>query len=252
MICPIGGERFSTWQPSVYSTYGQRPDGKPYSYLPLPFPVPECPSNKLVVFGHFNAEEIAVLTQMVAGAEYKRLIVSENAYYRAYWLATKLGRPEPEALGLLLSAIWEASPGVMWAPDAANSATQLRLYQQQFVNRARRLDYRVSLKDRLWIEARAANAARQLSHFGEAQALHKRTVSTLEKIRAKEGWDKYLALLKRVIDRRDDSIEPLDMIPESQIAFACLYRKPANEFDRAACAKPEVSALVAELRKSKE
>ena len=29
MTCPIGGETFSGWQMGSYSTYGERPDGRP-------------------------------------------------------------------------------------------------------------------------------------------------------------------------------------------------------------------------------
>jgi hypothetical protein len=110
MTCPVGGETFSAWQPAMFSTYGERPDGKPYSYLPFPFPLPECPSNKLVVFDKVSTQDAENLARLIGTADYKRLIGSETTYYRAYWLAGKLGRPEVLRLGLLLSAIWQVTP----------------------------------------------------------------------------------------------------------------------------------------------
>jgi hypothetical protein len=247
--CPVGGELFSAWQPSMYSTYGERPDGKPYSYLPLPFPIPECPSNKLVVFGKFSTDEITSLSQLISTIEYERLVASETTYYRAYWLATKLGRPEPEALGLLLSAIWQVSPGDMSAASTAESAAQFRRYQETFVSRVLHMGTDISVNDRLWLVARAANAARQLRKFDTAETLHRQAVASLENVTDKGGWDKYLTRLDAVIGRRDESIEPLDMIPDRQIAYVCAYRKPLNKFNGAICAKPGVAAEVVNLRK---
>jgi hypothetical protein len=250
MTCPVGGERFSAWRPSSYSIFGERPDGKPYSYLPFPFPVPECPTNKLIVFDDFSPEETATLARLIAAEDYKRLTEAETPYYRAYWLAMKLGRPKPQALGLLLSAIWQVSPGQMAGKPSQNDAAQLDRYQKAFVNEARQLEPAVEAKDRVWIEARAANAARQMGQFDEAERLRQQAEKSLAAIADKRGWDTYLAKLQAVISRRDAEVEPVDMIPEQQIAYACLDRRTLNAFDRAACGKPEVAAAVAKLRKS--
>lgn len=252
MTCPVGGERFSAWHPSMYSTYGQRPDGKPYSYLPFPFPIPECPGNKLIAFDKFSSEETATLAQVIATEDYKLLLDKETTYYRAYWLATKLERPKPQALDLLLSAIWQVSPGEMSEPTTTERSAQLRRYQETFVNEVRRLNSTVQAKDRLWLSARAANAARQMRQFGEAEQLRKQAVKLLANVSDKSDWENFLAQLKSVIDRRDDSVEPLDMIPEQQIAFVCVRQQPSNAFDRAACAKPEVVDRMAELRKLRQ
>jgi hypothetical protein len=250
MACPVGCERFSAWRPSSYSIYGERPDGKPYSYLPFPFPVPECPNNKLIVFDDFSTEETATLARLIAAEDYKRLIGAETTYYRAYWLAMKLGRPKPQALGLLLSAIWQVSPGQMADRPSQNGAAQLDRYQKAFVNEARRLDPAVQAKDRVWIEARAANTAWQMGQFTEAERLRQQAEKSLTAVSDKRGWDTYLARLQAVISRRDAEVEPLDMIPEQQITHTCVDRPTLNAFDRAACAKPEVAAAVAKLRKS--
>lgn len=249
MTCPVGGEHFSAWRPTMFSTYGERPDGKPYSYLPFPFPLPECPTNKLIMFDDYSESEVAALSRLIEMADYKRLVGSETTYYRAYWLATRLGRPEPEALGLLLSAIWQVSPGELTGRGTAESAVQFRRYQQIFINKVRHLKPSIVGKDRVWLEARAANAARQLGRFDAAEELRRRALASLGKVADKGGWNRYLTLLATVIARRDDSIEPLDMIPQQQIAWACASRKPAHAFDRAVCAKLNVSARVPNLGK---
>lgn len=234
MTCPVGGETFSAWQPGTYSTYGERPDGKPYSYLPFPFPVPECPGNKLIVFDQFTTAEVAKLTSIIATDEYKRLMGSETSYYRGYWLANRLGRPKTQALGLLLRAIWQVSPGDM---ATAPNEPQHRRYQQAFVQEVRSLGPAVEAKDRSWIDARAANAARQLGLFAEAETLRLQAERTLSTLPDKRGWDRYLAKLQRVIARKDSSIEPLDMIPDREVARACERHPAPDAFARAACAK---------------
>ena len=251
MTCPVGGERFPAWQPSMYSTYGERPDGKPYGYLPFPFPVPECPGNKLIAFDRFSPEEVAKLAGIIDTAEYKRLTRIETTYYRAWWLAERLGRPAQDSLGLLLSAIWQVTPDVSGGSTADRDAEQRRRYQEVFVAEVRRLPAATPAKDRFWLEARAANAARQLGRFGDAEALRKTAEASLSRLPEKKGWDTYLTKLKTVIARRDTGVEPLDMIPEQEADIACAFRPPSNAFDRAFCARPETAARVAEMRKSR-
>ena len=41
----------------MYSIMGRRPDEKPYSELPFPRPMPECPGNGLVMFDRFSPAE---------------------------------------------------------------------------------------------------------------------------------------------------------------------------------------------------
>lgn len=249
--CPVGGERFSAWRPSMYSTFGMRPDGKPYSYLPFPFPVPECPGNKLIVFDEFSAAETTALGKLIAANDYKVLIDAETTYYRAYWLAKKLERSRAEALGLLLSAIWQVSPNDGSSAGTEKSSVQFKQYQEEFVSEVRALSPAVPAKDRLWLGARAANAARQLKQFHEAEQLRKRAQQSLSGDPEDSGWITYLAKLQVVIARRDASIEPLDMIPPMQVAFACARQSSTSAFDRAACAEPAIAARVAELRKSR-
>ena len=248
MVCPVGGESFSAWQPTMYSTYGERPDGKPYSYLPLPFPVPECPTNKLLLFDSFSAEEVTALTGIIATPDYVRLIDTDTTYYRAYWLATRLGRPKSQSLGLLLSAIWQVSPGAMTPPSTTNTDAQLRRYQALFVGEVQKLAATSDLKDQTWLLARAANAARQMGQFREAQQLLDRAEQSLAGISDKRGWDGYVAKLRIVIARRDVNIEPLDMIPAQEVASACTRRDHPNAFDRGICSQPAIAAQIAKMR----
>jgi hypothetical protein len=248
MTCPVGGERFSPWRPAMFSTYGERPDGKPYSYLPFPFPLPECPSNRLIVFDDVTDAEKEVLSRIIAADEYKRLIETDTTYYRAYWLADNLGRAKPQVLGLLLSAIWQVTPDEMSeAPIGSSSARQMR-YQNRFISEADQLGRMIEGKDRVWIEARAANAARQMKRFSDAERMRKRAERTLSSVPERRGWDTYLSKLRDVIRRGDATVEPLDMIPEQEVAFACIRQPSLTAFDRVACADPKVAARIAAAR----
>jgi hypothetical protein len=251
MTCPVGGEHFSAWRPAMYSTFGERPDGKPYSYLPFPFPLPECPGNKLIVFDEFTPAETATLARLIATADYKRLVEAETTYYRGYWLADKMGRPKSESLGLLLSAIWQVTPEpVPDAPADTGNGEQLRRYQALFVEQVRQMGPALA-PDQLWLQARAANAARQMKRFDEAEALRRQAETTLSSRTDKGGWDTYLASLQKVIARKDASVEPLDMIPDQQAGLICAETPPSDAVGKSVCARPAVTEMIERVRQSK-
>jgi hypothetical protein len=197
----------------------------------------------------FSGPEQGTLGSLIASMEYKELVASETTYYRAYWLATKLDRPKTQALGLLLSAIWQVSPGDMSGASTEKSSAALRRYQELFVREANRASSALQASDRVWIKARAANAARQLGRFREAAQLRKLAEEALTEMPDKRGWDIYLTKLQAVISRRDNGVEPLDMIPEQQIALTCIRRPPSNAFDRRACTNPVIAGRIGQLRK---
>ena len=57
-VCPVGGEKFKYTSTGSWSTWGERPDGKPYGSWIFPSPLPECPGNKLVMYREFSPVEI--------------------------------------------------------------------------------------------------------------------------------------------------------------------------------------------------
>ena len=247
MICPVGGEVFQAWQPAVWSTFGNRPDGKPYGDLPMPFPLPECPTNKLVGFDHFSDAETARLKDLIATSEYRRIRAAETIYYRASWLADRIGRPKAEALFLLLKATWEVSRGGSVSADGAADRDRASRYQQAFVAGVKGLPANLPPRDRGWARARAANAQRQLGRFDEAELMRQAALSGLAGAEDEEGWRKFLAALGPVIGRHDASVEPLDMIPITRAAIRC--EGDAREaFARAFCARPEVVQITSRLR----
>lgn len=249
--CPVGGETYSVWVVGSYSTYGARPDGRPYSYVRFPFPIAECPSNKLVVFDEFSPEEVTKLQALIESAEYKALVAKESAYYRGSWLAARIGRSEGESLGLLLSAIWTVTPSWDSTPATEASREKFRSYQNEFVERAKRLSTETPPLERVWMQARATNALRQMGEFSAAEAMRRAAEASLASA-PDMGWGSYLSELKIVIDRKDSSVEPLDMVPTNQRDLICTYGTIEGDFNKSVCAQPEVVNRVAELRKMRE
>ena len=245
MTCPVGGEPFSAWRVSHYSTFGARPDGKPYSYMPFPFPLPECPGNTLLVFGTFSPAEIERLTPVVASQDYQRLRGVETPYYRAAWLATAIGRPESEALGLLLTATWEAKDEPGGDPGRA------RRYQAAFAKRVAAMPDTGEAKDRGWLQARAANTFRELGDFRAAEAMRQRAIATFRGMTDPAGWDGFLGGLGPAIARGDATSEPLDLLPKSEAAMRCAGEPDhLSAFDRGVCATPAIADMVATFRKN--
>lgn len=173
VTCPVGGETFEAWRSGTYSTYGARPDGKPYSYMPFPFPLPECPSNRLVIFDDYTPAEVTKLTTLIATPDYRALVARDVPHYPAAWLATRIGRAEPESLWLLLRAIWSVTPDELTNGDA----TLAERYQTEFAARVAALPATTSPTDRRALAARAANALRQLGRFEEAEAMRRTAVA---------------------------------------------------------------------------
>ncbi len=243
MTCPIGGEALEGWQMGSYSTYGERPDGRPYSYMPFPFPVPECPGNHLVVFDDFSEADKAALAKLIVTPAYTRLVADgETPHYRAFWLATRLGRPESQALGWLQAALWAETPGRNEGADGPNNGARRTRYAAEFVDRLRHLPADTSARDRLWLTARAANLLRQKGDFAGAEALRQDALSLVGQPGVGDGWDDYLARLAKVVARRDGSVEPIDMIPTREAASYCAEPKKfgLNEQDIRLCKAPDI------------
>lgn len=249
--CPIGGETFEAWRSGTYSTYGARPDGKPYSYMPFPFPLPECPSNRLVMFDDFSPAEVAKLATLIATPGYRALIASDVPYYRASWLAKRLGRPETQSLWLLLRAIWTVTPDAMTPGDPALAER----YQTEFAARVAALSTATAPAERRALSARGANALRQLGRFEEAEAMRRAAAAIpsapgedADEIR---GWQNFLTGLAPVIAARDARIEPIALLGEMQQPLACLEAETLTSADREICDSADVAKAVAELRRSR-
>lgn len=257
--CAVGGERFTHVTTGSYSTFGARPDGKPYGSWEFPLALAECPGNGLVMYRDFTADEKKRLKALLGSAEYKALRGSETSYYRAAWLERALVPDSADAPWILLQASWQAD---------ADPALKAR-YQREFAEAAAATAKPASGDDLDWLalQARAANARRELGEFDQALALLESlptasldvvvpepTEANREAVDAaqnRRGWLEYLKGLEAVISRRDASAEPLDMVPPQVVADRCLDMgdKAAAE---PACAAGEVPEIMAEMRKWRE
>lgn len=211
MTCPVGGETFSHTATGSYSTWGSRPDGKPYGSWIFPMPIPECPTNRLVVFRDFEEEEIAELTALIESDEYKALY-GETTYYRAQWLADRLTNETPEPW-LLMRAVWQTDEAAGKRPD----------YLAEFADRAGALPLEPADFDLVYLRFLTANAYRELSRFDEALA----TLDTIPLASLPQDDNDWIWLVERigllaeVIRLEDTSAEPLRLIPSDIAAWQC-------------------------------
>lgn len=225
MTCPIGGGRFEFTSTVSYSTYGSRPDGKPYGSWTFPLALPDCPDNGLVVYKAFTANEIERLRPIVASAAYQALRV-ETPYYRAHWLMKEMGAPPSQYLWTLLQAAWEA-----------DDKPQMR---SRYLAELARMSALVPANpaDVNWVgmEVRSANALRELGRFDEALArLNAIPTAPLrvavpsggspelaEQAENRREWLDYIKKLRRVIERKDSDMEPFDLIPRDEAINKCI------------------------------
>ena len=247
MTCPIGGGSFPFTTTASYSTFGERPDGKPYGSWTFPLALPECPDNGLVLYKDYSSEEVAKLEPLVASEAYQALRKEDTPYYRAYWLMKSMGVEADRYLLALLQAGWEAE-----------GKPELRKrYLAELAEASAAVPARPEDLNWIGLEGRAVNALRELGRFDDAMArLAKLPLASLDvaagegasqEVRARRGWHNYFTALKAAIERRDSAVEPLDMLPRSVAFGRCIDRADSlGDADKTFCAKE--SAGVEELR----
>lgn len=237
-VCPIGEETFPHVSPRSYTTWGQRPDGKPYGDWDFPVAPPVCPGNGLVMFRAFKPAELRALEPLIASDEYRAMAERETPHYRAAWLAGKLDPKGYERARLLLSATWEAD----------GDADLRARYQREFIEAVAALPFHKLRLEWFQLQGRAINARRELGRFDEAEArlraLPMASLRYAQGERAAEtraGLREYLAKLEAVIARKDASAEPVDMIPLEAAVRRCLA---AADAPAAMCEREAVKAEV--------
>ncbi|HZF96220.1 MAG TPA: hypothetical protein VEZ20_15260 [Allosphingosinicella sp.] len=227
MTCPIGGAPFDFTTTTALTTFGERPDGKPFASWGMPVQLPECPDNGLVLYNEaFDAAEVERLRALVASPDYQALRAGHGQYYRAAWLMRRMGAGEEAVLAMLVEATWEADD---------NPALRRR-YLEELASGASALPAPATLHA-LVIRARGINALRELGRFDEARALFAAT--PLERFRAplspavrgdledgeakeqRRALMRYFSNIRRVVARRDASLLPPDMIGRRGRRWLC-------------------------------
>ena len=117
-ICAIGGEAFHQAVAVNFFPLESLPNGSSPGGDRSDIMVPICPGNGLAMapkydgnegdpeaFTDYSPAELAQLPALIASPAYKALS-GEAAYWRLYWLATKLGRPVAQRFHLLQHVSW--------------------------------------------------------------------------------------------------------------------------------------------------
>ncbi len=257
MTCPIGGGSFQFQPVAPPVVAGERPDGRPVGGMKFPLALPECPDNGLVLYKEYDAGEIAKLEPLVASEAYRALIKDGTQYYRAYWLMREMGMPPERYLWALLQASWEAE-----------GRPELRKrYLEELVEASAKVPARPGDLGWIGMEGRAINALRELGRFDEALVRLGKvplagldapaptgaaaTPKALAQARSRRGWRTFFTAIRPVIERRDSSIEPLDLLPRGYAAGRCLDE--GGKLDQAARAFCEKEAeTVAAVRAARD
>ncbi len=231
--CPVGGKKFTYIGTASSSTWGSRPDGKPYGSWTFPSPLAVCPDNGLVMYREFSKEEVRKLKGLITRPEYSRMRTRDTPYYVAYWLSGQFQQPVEEQLWLLLQASWESD----------FELERKAHYQREFVQRAVEWTRPQGEDDFFWAvtQLRAVNALRELGEFVEATRLldsidlksldvpvpaeqvtgttasgHGKFIGNhaeIQSAQVRRGWLRRAEGLRTLIARSDGSSEPIDMVP---------------------------------------
>jgi hypothetical protein len=263
VTCPVGGKSFTYTTTGSYSTWGARPDGKPYGSWNFPMALPKCPGNGLVIFDEFTKEEVKRLEALVGSAEYRAMKDVETNYFLAAWLAEKLGRNPTDVAWILVQASWEAD----------GRPEMKARYQNLYVERIRGLPKSNDPTTWLAMQARAVNGLRELKRFDEAKALlatldltpldvpvpeKKEGAATpsglgkqvlnydeIREAKSKRAFLNHFKVLGELIQAKEASAEPLRMVPPAEAANLCKNRvSDLSETDKEQCASPEMQKLI--------
>ena len=253
--CPVGGEKFKFNELMSISTFGMMPDGMPIGSGYFPIELPQCPGNGLVMYEEFDAAKVAQLAHIITRPDYRAMLTAETRYYIAYRLAKELGETDSSSW-LLLSATWEAKN--------AGNAEQARRYNEEFVAHVATIAADTKSFESIAIRARAANALRELGRFDEAAAMRAAIVIAPDAggsggAANREGWSGFVAQLAAPIARHDATRAPIDMAGTREAAFRCIEKElaperdvaPLSAFETGYCARPEIAAEVAKIRKTR-
>lgn len=233
--CAVGGERFSFTDTMSSSSFGARPDGKPYSNWHFPLPV--CPGNGLVMYRDFTAEELTRLPTILRSPAFAAARALNRPYYTAAFIERSLLPRSLMATWLLLQASW-------YADD--DQALKTR-FQQEFVSAAQATALEPD-NERFVLRLRLANALRELGRFDEARA----SFATISTASVDQAFTEYVGLLLRVTDRQEASAEPLDAIPPIMAASLCLEHEGQPGWDSLGlCRAPELSSEVERIRENR-
>lgn len=239
--CPVGGERFLQDVEAPFYPLEGLPNGSSMGGQFSDRMVPICPGNGLVMVPKYDGEdgdpeamtaytpeEIAELPALIASPEYKAL-ANEAAFFRLYWLATKLGRPTMQRFHLLQHVSWVGQKPeqhranlerflalgepLIAAPDFdPDRRWQARLYLANALRELGRFDEAKARLETLWTEWQAEWAKRQAAN----------PVNEHFYVDGEDGHDLFsdgIDMLLGVIADRDDDYQPVAMMGE-QVANA--------------------------------
>ncbi|PIE00154.1 MAG: hypothetical protein CSA81_14025 [Acidobacteria bacterium] len=108
--CPIGGEKFTATVPASGTSYGTRTDLKPYGAIEAPWTIPQCPTNKFVMFKkEFTPEELETFKNIIESDEYKAIPKGSSEYYYLAKLFEGSKASHEKIAWAYLKASWEMS-----------------------------------------------------------------------------------------------------------------------------------------------
>lgn len=240
--CPIGGEKFKAKVVASNITFGQRPDGKPYSPLPV-HPIVECPDNGFLLFDdQFSDDELAVLAEAIASAEFQRMRISETPHYRAGWLKRKAGRDAVSQISSLLQATWETD----------HNQGRKERYQSEYINTVMQLArVEENATSWFWYNLRAINAMRELGYFTEALDRLDYVMKPEhlpEDPKAAENGTFLAKELRALLKEENYYAEPANLVPPRIAMFRCVVpRSPLTLVETDACQRDDVLSAIADF-----
>lgn len=108
--CPIGGETFQYHIDTSGTSFGMMTDMRPVGPIAAPFAIPQCPSNKFVMFKHeFTPAELAKFEKAIKTEEYQQIAKESTTYFawgRMMELANE-NQDDQQMMQIFLQSSWQ-------------------------------------------------------------------------------------------------------------------------------------------------
>ena len=109
-VCPIGGEKFEASIPLSGSSFGMYSNLKRHGAIESPWPLPQCPTNKFVMFNNeLSDDELAQFTTIINSDVYKAIPSEAGEYYYLAVMLEQAKYPIEQVAYTYLQASWQVS-----------------------------------------------------------------------------------------------------------------------------------------------
>ena len=205
--CPIGGEKFTAFIDATGYFSSGFIDTRPFTRFVTPIELPQCPSNKFVMFkDEFSPDELAKFERVVSSAEYQQIDARSPQFFALGRMMELAGENQDawQMMIIFLKANWQSH-------DHHEPSQRKTL---EYADKVLANKKKISRYDALSTQILRGKMLRLLGRFDEA----KRVLTALQKnpaVRQDESLSQVVTLQLRMVGKKNRYSEWLDEVEKN-------------------------------------